>query len=320
MADPTQPGADPHTDSADVARRWWIAAGAIAAAALVAVLVIVLASGGGDDDSVVVDGSTTSSSSTTLPPTSTSATPPVAPPSVAAFNAAPSPVTCSGSSENVSITWQTRDATGVVIEVDGAAQTDALPPNGTRPLPFSCNVGQHTYTLVVNGNAGQQVRQDIVVQGVEAPTTTPTQPPTTQPPLTTTTGEEPPTTTTTKPAVDKVAVDVTDDGTVGGEMTMTVVPPSSDGGKVTFTVENTGTQNHSFLVLKTDTPFDDLAVDPDTNTVSEDDKVGEINKIKPGKTKKLKLDLEPGHYVVLDNLPGHYVQGARAAFVVALGP
>ena len=316
MADPTQPGAD----SSDVARRWWIAAGALGAAALVAVLVIVLASGGDDDGSVVIDGSTTSSSSTTLPPTSTSATSPVGAPSVAAFNAAPSPVACSGSSENVSITWQTRDATGVVIEVDGAAQTDSLPPNGTRPLPFSCNVGQHTYTLVVNGSNGQQVRQDIVVQGVEAPTTAPTQPPTTQPPVTTTTGEEPPTTTTTKPTVDKVVVDVTGDGMVGGEMTMTVDPPSSDGGKVTFTVENTGTQNHSFLVLETDTPFDDLPVDPETNTVSEDDKVGEINKIKPGKTKKLKLDLEPGNYVVLDNLPGHYVQGARAAFVVALGP
>jgi uncharacterized cupredoxin-like copper-binding protein len=317
MADPTQPDADPHTDSADMARRWWIAAGAIAAAALIAVLVIVLMSGD-DDDSVVVDGSTTSSS-TTLPPTSTSATSPVAAPSVAAFNAAPSPVACSGSSENVSITWSTRDATGVMIEVDGATQTDSLPPNGTRPLPFSCSTGQHTYTLVVTGTAGQQVRQDIVVQGVEAPTSPPTQPTTTQPPVTTTTGEGP-TTTTTAPVIDKVDVEVSDDGTPDGPMTLTVDPASSDGGKITFIVENTGTQNHSFLVLETDTPFDELPVDPDTDKVSEDDKVGEINKIKPGKTKKLKLDLEPGNYVVLDNLPGHYAQGARAAFVVSLGP
>jgi uncharacterized cupredoxin-like copper-binding protein len=316
MADPTQPGLDPPVDN--TARNWWIAAGVAVAIALIVIVVLIVTSGG-DDTDVVVPPVSTTSTSTTLAVTTTSATSPVAAPSVAAFNAAPSPVACSGPSENVSITWQTRDATGVVIEVDGTAQTDALPPNGTRPLPFSCNVGQHTYTLVVNGSTGQQVRQDIVVQGVEAPTTSPTQPPTTQPPVTTTTGEGP-TTSTTAPAVDKVTVDGSDDGMVGGEMTLTVDPPSSDGGKVTFTVENTGTQNHSFLVLKTDTPFDDLPVDPETNTVSEDDKVGEINKIKPGKTKKLKLDLEPGNYVVLDNLPGHYVQGARAGFVVALGP
>lgn len=323
MADPTLPGGGTDPESPDAARKWWIAAGAIAAVALVAVLVIVLTSGD-DDESVVIDGSTTSSSSsTTFPSTSTSVTSPVVAPSVAAFNASPSPVTCSGSSETVSLTWETRDAVNVVIEIDGASQTDVLPPNGTRPLPFTCNTGQHTYTLVVNGNAGQQVRQSVVVQGVAAPTSPPTQPPTlpptTEPPVTTTTGEEP-TTTTTKPAIDKVTVQVSDDGTPDGPMTLTVDPASSDGGKVTFTVANTGTENHSFLVLATDTPFDQLPVDPDTNQVNEDDKVGEIAKIKPGKTKKLKLDLDPGNYVLLDNLPGHYARGARAAFVVAVGP
>jgi uncharacterized cupredoxin-like copper-binding protein len=42
----------------------------------------------------------------------------------------------------------------------------------------------------------------------------------------------------------------------------------------------------------------------------------EAEDIAPGKTVTLKVSLQPGRYVIICNLTGHYARGMRAAFRV----
>jgi uncharacterized cupredoxin-like copper-binding protein len=111
-----------------------------------------------------------------------------------------------------------------------------------------------------------------------------------------------------------VTMEVSDTQGVNGPMTMTVSPSSVAAGSVTFTVTNNGTIKHEMVVLKTDTPFDQLTV---TNgKVSEAGSAGEIGDIEKGQTQSVTLDLKPGKYVLVCNIKKHYEMGMRAAFTV----
>jgi uncharacterized cupredoxin-like copper-binding protein len=112
-----------------------------------------------------------------------------------------------------------------------------------------------------------------------------------------------------------VSVELGDAQGTNGPMTMTVSPASVPAGKVTFTVKNTGTILHEMVVLKTDTPFDQLPVDAH-NKVSEASKVGETGDVAKGATKSVTLDLKAGNYVLVCNIAKHYSMGMRAAFTV----
>lgn len=93
-------------------------------------------------------------------------------------------------------------------------------------------------------------------------------------------------------------------------------------GNVTFMVKNQGTMEHEMLVLKTDTPADQLAVtdagDPPVlvvtgaDKVDEGDSVGETGdpNVQPGETRIFVVeDMAPGHYALICNLAGHYQLG-----------
>jgi uncharacterized cupredoxin-like copper-binding protein len=94
-------------------------------------------------------------------------------------------------------------------------------------------------------------------------------------------------------------------------------------GKVTFTVTNAGTITHEFVVLKTDTPSADIEIgkfEGEADRINEDTagtNVGETGDMQPGATSDLTLDLKPGHYVFLCNLPGHYMQGMHVDVTVS---
>jgi uncharacterized cupredoxin-like copper-binding protein len=80
-------------------------------------------------------------------------------------------------------------------------------------------------------------------------------------------------------------------------------------GSVTFTVTNSGTMVHEFVVLKTDVQAAEL---PLTNgAVTEDDytSMGEVADLEPGASGTLTATLTAGHYAVICNLPGHVGQG-----------
>jgi hypothetical protein len=107
----------------------------------------------------------------------------------------------------------------------------------------------------------------------------------------------------------QVAVSMTD-----GQMRAD--PGTLTHGKAAFNVNNTSNKPHSFVVVKTDTPPEQLAVDKDGH-VTTDGKVGKIDSFGgPNVTKKLSVDLKPGHYVLVSDAQGDYQQGMRAVLTV----
>ena len=88
-----------------------------------------------------------------------------------------------------------------------------------------------------------------------------------------------------------------------------------DAGSVEFNAVNDGDVPHELVVLKTDTAAADL---PQEGAEAEEDGevAGEVEDIAPGESKPLAVDLKPGHYVLLCNLPGHYADGMHADIAV----
>lgn len=91
---------------------------------------------------------------------------------------------------------------------------------------------------------------------------------------------------------------------------------SATAGSITFAVSNKGTQVHEFVVVKTDTKADALAVVDNKIDESALTAVDEIENIAVGSTPTLTVDLAAGHYVLLCNIETHYGQGMRADFDV----
>ena len=95
------------------------------------------------------------------------------------------------------------------------------------------------------------------------------------------------------------------------------VLPSSLGarrGPVAFTVKNTGTIDHEFVVLKTNTAPSKLPVKG--GKAVETGRVGKVGPVKPGASKTLTLTLKAGKYVLICNVLGHYKAGQRVGFQV----
>ena len=87
-------------------------------------------------------------------------------------------------------------------------------------------------------------------------------------------------------------------------------------GSIKIGVRNLGTMEHSFQVLKTDLAPDKLPVDGASAKAKEDGKVGEIASIPAGKSAAVTIDLTPGKYVFICNVPGHYGLGMHTGFTV----
>lgn len=116
----------------------------------------------------------------------------------------------------------------------------------------------------------------------------------------------------------------------GGNLAVTlkewsVMPTASTvpTGSVAFVVTNKGKAPHEFVVFRTDTLASDIPVgsfEGEGNRIDEDTagtNVGETGDLAPGSTKTLTIDLKPGHYVFLCNLPGHYGLGMHTDFTVS---
>ena len=95
------------------------------------------------------------------------------------------------------------------------------------------------------------------------------------------------------------------------------------GGSVTFTVTNEGTVKHEFVVLQTDTLAADFPItsfEGEKYRFNEDTagtNVGETGDMAPAATKTIAIDLQPGHYAFVCNLPGHYGAGMHLDFTVS---
>jgi uncharacterized cupredoxin-like copper-binding protein len=89
-------------------------------------------------------------------------------------------------------------------------------------------------------------------------------------------------------------------------------------GKVTFDVADRGKVEHEFVVIRTTKKADELLKGKEADEAGA---VDEIEDIGPGAAKRLTLNLKPGHYALICNLPGHYFHdgepGMLADFTVS---
>ena len=86
-------------------------------------------------------------------------------------------------------------------------------------------------------------------------------------------------------------------------------------GKLEVTLANHGAIAHELVLLKTSAAPGSLKVAAN-GRVSESASVGEVSEIKSGISKSTTFDLEPGRYVYVCNIPGHYASGMHGALVV----
>lgn len=89
-------------------------------------------------------------------------------------------------------------------------------------------------------------------------------------------------------------------------------------GEVTFAIHNDGPSVHEFVVIKTDLSDGDLPLVADGSEVDEDklEGIGEQEDIQPDTGATLSLNLEPGEYVFICNIAGHYNKGMHSSFTV----
>ena len=97
------------------------------------------------------------------------------------------------------------------------------------------------------------------------------------------------------------------------EFKVTPTASQAPSGKVTFNVRNAGSVQHEFVVIKTNKPAAGLLKG---NEADESGNVGETGEVNPGASKTLSLNLKPGHYALICNLPGHYAAGQHTDFNV----
>jgi uncharacterized cupredoxin-like copper-binding protein len=101
------------------------------------------------------------------------------------------------------------------------------------------------------------------------------------------------------------------------EMSIRLDKTSVSAGTVTFTVRNSGTVIHGFVVLKTSLPQNQIPTDPaQPAKVLEPGLVGRVASLAPGASATLTLNLSAGSYVFLCNEVAHYMAGMHTAFSV----
>lgn len=103
------------------------------------------------------------------------------------------------------------------------------------------------------------------------------------------------------------------------DFSLSLDPTSVPAGPVTLAATNAGPSVHEFEVFSVGTGLDAnaLPVKDDVAVTDGLTVVDEIEEIVPGSTPELTLDLKPGTYAVLCDLPGHYAMGMHATFTVA---
>ena len=92
-------------------------------------------------------------------------------------------------------------------------------------------------------------------------------------------------------------------------------------GDVTFAATNEGSSVHEMEIFTVPEGVDAASLEV-TDNVADTDGAGmrvvdEVEDIAPSTTAELTVNLDPGAYAVICNLPGHYAQGMVAGFTVA---
>ena len=103
------------------------------------------------------------------------------------------------------------------------------------------------------------------------------------------------------------------------DFAIAVAPSSGASGDLTFDIHNDGPSTHEFVIFQTDLAPDALPT-ADDGTVDEAGDgvthIDEVEDIAPGTDSSLAVSLDPGSYVFICNLPGHYAAGMHVGFTV----
>jgi uncharacterized cupredoxin-like copper-binding protein len=102
------------------------------------------------------------------------------------------------------------------------------------------------------------------------------------------------------------------------EFVLTANPTSVPPGGVFFAARNVGQGVHEVVVLRTVRSPDALPVTGSQvdETAPGIERLGRIGNVRPGSGDGLRIELQPGRYVLICNIAGHYQQGMRAALQV----
>jgi uncharacterized cupredoxin-like copper-binding protein len=92
--------------------------------------------------------------------------------------------------------------------------------------------------------------------------------------------------------------------------------PTVTAGHVVIGIRNHASMVHELKVIKTDLAPDQLPIDGATAKVKEDGKVGGLENVSGGASRKLVLELGPGKYVLICNIAGHYQLGMRVGLEI----
>jgi uncharacterized cupredoxin-like copper-binding protein len=99
---------------------------------------------------------------------------------------------------------------------------------------------------------------------------------------------------------------------------ITLDKSSAKTGEVKFAIDNQGALKHEFVIIKTD--LDPAALPQENGVVDEHNDqlkvIDEDEDIEPGARSSLSADLEPGKYVLICNISGHYQLGMHAPLTV----
>ena len=120
-------------------------------------------------------------------------------------------------------------------------------------------------------------------------------------------------TTQESASANQVAVTVAD-------FKIAILKPQLPAGHVTFKVIGAGPSAHELVLFRTDLAPAKLPTVSDGTKVNEEgegvEHIDEVEDVTPGTTKELAVDLQPGRYVLVCNIPGHYKLGMRTAVTV----
>lgn len=99
------------------------------------------------------------------------------------------------------------------------------------------------------------------------------------------------------------------------DFTFSAAAIDAPAGTLKLTLTNAGPATHELVLLKSSADPAGLKVAAN-GRVSEAAGVGEVSEIKSGVTKSTTFHLQPGRYIYVCNIPGHYAAGMHGVLVV----
>jgi len=115
------------------------------------------------------------------------------------------------------------------------------------------------------------------------------------------------------------SIQVVEEGEGGSAMSLKLTPATVKAGPVVFEVKNDAVaEEHEMLVVRLTSPQEKMPLVKAGNRLDEKklESLGEVADLKPGASGELKVNLQPGTYLVFCNIKGHYQAGMASKLSV----